>query len=477
MADALLPPDLIATLARETAVGDLGPHGNRRVCDMRSGSWAWVVILAAILWIGSDTADAQTNLQPQPGRGFFDFLMQGNRARSPTATNQGRVVTPSEPSRARADGTARAAAPAVAAVPKEDAAKVVLVLGDSLAANLAAGLDTAFADTPQVRVVSKVNADTALVRADQYDWVTEAATILAATPHDAIVVMLGINDRQPRYDEAGKVVAAPRAEGWDAYYRERLDGLARALTATGKPVLWVGLPPTSRPEFTSFLVHVNDLARSTMEGAKVSFVDIWPGFTDDEGRYAASGPDIDGQERRLRASDGLHFTRSGQRKLAFFVEPDLRRLLEGGEVAAPAPVVEDVGPSLAAISDPWALPTPPWSQVGPVVALTGSDEGLTETELAGGPTSPRPGLPPERSLMLKGVDPNRPFPFVETPTYRRLVEGLSIDAPFGRIDDFQMPLVKAPRPAAPGPRTEAPPGMPPGTPDGADTAAMLATAR
>lgn len=423
---------------------------------MRVGGRTWAVLMAAILWIGADLAHAQTNLQPQPGRGFFDFLMQGNRARQPTATTPSRAVTPSEANRARVDGTARAAAPALIAVPKEETAKVVLVLGDSLAANLAAGLDTAFADTPQVRVVSKVNADTALVRADQYDWVSEAATILSETPHDAIVVMLGINDRQPQYDENGKVVAAPRAEAWDVYYRQRLEALARALTATGKPVLWVGLPPTARPEFTSFLVHLNELARATMDSAKVSFVDIWPGFTDDEGRYAASGPDIDGQERRLRASDGLHFTRSGQRKLAFFVEPELRRLLEGGEVAAPAPEVEQLGPSLAAISDPWALPPPPWSQVGPVVALTGTDEGLTETELAGGPTSPRPGLPPARSLMLKGADPNRPFPFVETPTYRRLVEGLAIDAPFGRVDDFQTLFAKPTRPAAPGPQTEAP---------------------
>lgn len=412
----------------------------------------------AIFVIGADLAHAQANLQPQPGRGFFDFLVQGNRSRPPAQINTDQQPNPTRP---RSDGSARTAAPAVVSVPKEETAKVVLVLGDSLAANLAAGLDTAFADTPQVRVEVKVNADTALVRADQYDWVKESETILATTPHDAIVVMLGVNDRQPQYDETGKVVAATRTEPWDAYYAERLKALAAVLTASGKPVLWVGLPPTSRADFTSFLVHLNEKARQATEAKGISFVDIWPGFTDDSGQYSATGPDIDGQDRRLRASDGLHFTRSGQRKLAFFVEPELRRLLERGDVPVAIPEAEMFGPTLATITDPWTLPPPPWSQVGPVVSLTGGDEGLTETELAGGPTAPRPGTPPQHDLMLKGSDPNRPYPFVETPTYRRLTEGLAIDAPFGRVDDFRVisraaPRAQTPGGQAPGPQTEAP---------------------
>jgi len=54
--------------------------------------------------------------------------------------------------------------------------------------------------------------------------------------------------------------------------------------------------------------------------AGIVYVDVWDGFVDEDGRFAQSGPDFEGQTRRLRAGDGVHFTQAGARKLAHFVE-------------------------------------------------------------------------------------------------------------------------------------------------------------
>ena len=50
--------------------------------------------------------------------------------------------------------------------------------------------------------------------------------------------------------------------------------------------------------------------------ASGEFVDVWDGFVDDSGRFTTQGPDFEGQIRRLRTADGVHFTKSGARKLA-----------------------------------------------------------------------------------------------------------------------------------------------------------------
>ena len=56
------------------------------------------------------------------------------------------------------------------------------------------------------------------------------------------------------------------------------------------------------------------------------------------GRFTTQGPDFEGQMRRLRTGDGVHFTKSGARKLAHYVERELRRMLSAAlPVALPAP--------------------------------------------------------------------------------------------------------------------------------------------
>ena len=42
------------------------------------------------------------------------------------------------------------------------------------------------------------------------------------------------------------------------------------------------------------------------------------------------GPDFEGQTRRLRTSDGVHFTKAGARKLAHYLEREIRRVMTPG---------------------------------------------------------------------------------------------------------------------------------------------------
>jgi uncharacterized protein len=83
-----------------------------------------------------------------------------------------------------------------AATPPE---RSILVLGDGMADWLAYGLEDAYADQPDIGVTRRHKTYSGLIRyqpkGDPADWAAAARTILAAEKPEAIVVMLGLNDR------------------------------------------------------------------------------------------------------------------------------------------------------------------------------------------------------------------------------------------------------------------------------------------
>ena len=83
--------------------------------------------------------------------------------------------------------------------------------------------------------------------------------------------------------------------------------------------------------------YLNDLFRARAERAGVNYIDVWDGFVDEAGKYSNFGPDYEGQMRRLRSDDGVYFTKSGARKLAHYVEREIRRYMSNRvPVAFPA---------------------------------------------------------------------------------------------------------------------------------------------
>jgi hypothetical protein len=70
----------------------------------------------------------------------------------------------------------------------------------------------------------------------------------------------------------------------------------------------------------------NEIYRVHTESVSGSFVNVWDGFTNLEGQFVSAGPDINGQIKRLRSSDGINMNKTGKLKLAFYVAKALRKL-------------------------------------------------------------------------------------------------------------------------------------------------------
>jgi uncharacterized protein len=82
----------------------------------------------------------------------------------------------------------------------------VLVLGDAMADWLAYGLEDAYADQPDMGVIRRHKTVSGLIKyqpkGEPADWAAAAKGILATEKPDAIVVMLGLDDRQPIHEPA-----------------------------------------------------------------------------------------------------------------------------------------------------------------------------------------------------------------------------------------------------------------------------------
>ena len=321
-------------------------------------------------------------------------------------------------------------------------AETVLVIGDLFGEWLAYGLELVFAETPQIGIVRKIKPDLGLVRDDARldapEWTQAIKDLLPATEKpNAIVVMLGVNDRSPLRERAPATKAGttppdsehspPATVGpqhsppgatyefhtdkWAELYSKRIDDMIATLKTRGVPIMWVGLPAIRGAKSTSDMSYLDELYRARADKAGIAYVDIWDGFVDDQGRYVQDGPDFEGQTRRLRTYDGVNFTKAGAEKLGHYVEHDLRRLLGNNVLPVALPGPEEQPPANDNVA---GRPV-----VGPVLPLN-----ATSAE-KGGQLLGAASHPDERQ-----ADPL---------ATRVLNRGEAIVAPRGRADDFSWP--------------------------------------
>ncbi|MGX8012161.1 SGNH/GDSL hydrolase family protein [Mesorhizobium sp. ORM8.1] len=321
------------------------------------------------------------------------------------------------------------AEPETPIVEKTTDAKVVLVVGDFMASGLAEGLDTAFADNPAVRIVARSNGSSGFARDDFYNWPVEIKSLIETEKPAAIIVMLGSNDRQQM--KIGDVREQPRSENWTKEYERRTDALGKAIQDAKVPFLWVGMPAFRVSKMNSDMLAFNDIYHSAAQSHGGEFVDVWDGFVDENGAFVTSGPDINGQPVRLRSDDGINVTKAGKRKLAFYTEKPLAKILG---LAAPG--------SITTLSAPAGAPVEaPKPAAAPVIVDRTAPMLLGDPALDGG-TELLGAAPAAKA------DPN-------LPGEKLIVEGKAPAASPGRADDFSWP-----------PKTQ-PPATAAATPDAA----------
>lgn len=339
------------------------------------------------------------------------------------------------------------AAAAAAQAPRPIAANTVIaVIGDNIGQLLAQGLQEAFAERPEVSVLRKVKENSGLVRDDYYDWNKATRELLAGNEKITLaIMMIGSNDRQQMRD--GSATLEPRSPKWNAAYAARVEAIMTQFRDRKIPLIWVGMPVMKNERLSAELVAFNEIYRDVAARTGATYVDMWEGFVDDRNQFSIFGPDLNGQIVRLRTGDGVHFTRAGARKLAYFVEGDIRRILDAqtpatqpaianAPVAAPgvqqqATVRVDMPPEIRETYSQGSLPLPLPPQA-PLIAIPVRPPAGPVLSLSSPAMSPGGQLATRSRNAPRATDSNEL-------TQRTLVMGAPLDARPGRADDFSWP--------------------------------------
>lgn len=200
----------------------------------------------------------------------------------------------------------------------------VAVVGGTFADGLLGGLMESFANDTRLNLPKRTRAFEGIMTQGFEEKLKVFEQTSAAEPAHIVVVMVGEYDRVSLKSSSGRRIAIMSPE-WRAEYARRVDRLMKAVKQKNAGVYWVGLPNLGRPEANEYAQGMNEVIRERAYQNGIRFVDAYAGFTDETGAYSAYGPDLAGKIRVLRQADGIHFTEAGNRKLAHFVEKEMRR--------------------------------------------------------------------------------------------------------------------------------------------------------
>ena len=289
---------------------------------------AAATLVPSELGFGTQGAYAQSSgavIRPSPGKQksfnpFKPFIqMFGGEPRKRRTTKSTSTNRPSS--------AATGNAPRFVEEPKDPDAGIILVVGDRMARGVADGLTYTLADKPMVKVETLTEDNDGLSGAEGSDWTAKTLARIRGADVKAVVIMMGKEDRGK--DMPRDVVVEFGSPAWLEAYGNRVGTLVKAIRAERKPVIWVGLPPTSKSGLNRDFTQFNSIFRNQVEAERGHYVDIWDIFLADSGDYSSFGPDVEGNRVRLRSADKIGFTWAGYRKVAFFVERQLSRILGG----------------------------------------------------------------------------------------------------------------------------------------------------
>jgi uncharacterized protein len=325
----------------------------------------------------------------------------------------------------------------------EDGVYRILVVGDSLAGGLGNGMTRMAAADSGIEVLNRFNESSGLARPEVYDWAAAIPKITESTPVDAVVVLMGVNDRQGIRD--GNVRYVFKAPEWEKSYVAAVDRVLASAKQVGAKVFWISLPPMANATLDADMRYVSDLHRKQVAAAGGHFIDVRPFFVGPDGAFVDRGPDDTGNDRKLRESDGIKFMKVGNNRFGQLVLGAMKTL-EAGAAATPAVAQAALPPATAA---PAVAP----AESITVVAVPPSfgQAGLDGEDLTFRADVVQPIAKPPVSVAVRTAAQNQstdnsaagPQALPGSKAQQLFEKGVSAPAPRGRFDDFSVPAVQA----------------------------------
>jgi uncharacterized protein len=369
------------------------------------------IIVVMGLWLQFDFAAAQEPAVQAPA----DTPLMGSEASPAPATDDGLSANADD-----ADGYR------------------ILVIGDALAGGLGAGMTRMVQELPSFEILNRFNESSGLARREVYDWSAALGKIVATKPVKAVVVLVGVNDRQEIRD--GSVRYPFKSPQWVKGYEANVDELIAAIKASRAKIFWISVPPMADVGFDADMRYVSDIHKARVVAQKGNYIDVRPFFQTSDGAFVERGLDDTGVERKLRDSDGIKFMKSGNNRFGQVVLEAIKAQNENlvppqpAIAAAPAKVVA-IDPALAASGVTIVAEPPSFGQ-----------SGLDGESLTFRADSLKAPAPPQVSIAQRTAGQNviaapslQISAIAGSAAEKFLTEGVVGSIPAGRFDDYAVP--------------------------------------
>jgi hypothetical protein len=225
----------------------------------------------------------------------------------------------------------------------------ILVIGDALAGGLGAGLSRMAEAEPGFEIVNRFQEVSGIARPEVYDWAENLPNIMEDKNFNAVVVLIGSNDRQSI--RAGDFRYVFNTPDWLAAYRAQTDRLLDVLKAGNVKIFWVAIPPMGDALYDADMKLLTSLQKQEVEARGATFVDLRAAFLNPDGTYTDTGPDDTGEIRKLRSRDGVTFFKQGNNRFGQLLLAEIKKNM-GVAPAEGAPQSVTITPSPSAESLP-----------------------------------------------------------------------------------------------------------------------------
>lgn len=265
-------------------------------------------------WLPIASAWAQTHPLPTPAEAPAPMGPGPETTAQVTSTTPApavSVATPAASATTVANIVTAAPSPAAAAPLAAPTGGVVLMLGDSLMGEVAAGLRQHLPRT--FTVVDNHKSSTGLTNLGYYDWPTTVFQETQAAHPQWVVIHMGANDSQDMLLNGHAVRFG--SDAWQAAYLSRaqllLDRIKEA--APQATIVWIGLPAMRSDTFDARMDIIRQIQGKAAASRGVPYLD---GHNALGPAYAKDGDVGGGKRLILRADDGIHYSRAGGTRLA-----------------------------------------------------------------------------------------------------------------------------------------------------------------
>lgn len=195
---------------------------------------------------------------------------------------------------------------------------LIWVIGDSLAWALGYATRDLAEATGAAEVVIDNYGGSGLVRPDYFHWPVFVSERMPEIRPEVVVITIGANDGQAfRTPEADIDVGTPE---WIEHYEREVGDFMDLLAYACEHVYWVGPPSMQGERLNERMRLIGDLHAGQAElRPKVTYLDSFALFVDEDGRYAEDLPNASGRVVQMRQEDGVHYTWEGGYHLARIV--------------------------------------------------------------------------------------------------------------------------------------------------------------